>query len=188
MRKNSAFVRVLLLACATVAHLGFVSQPVAALSSFLWATDDAGAAVEGSCTIEGREGSVEVLALDHSVYIPVDSATGDLTGTRYHQPIVITKRIDKTSPWLHSAVCQGRRLLQVRLASYRIDDTGTEVEYFNCVLENVKVQSVETFLDNVRDIGKSRMPLERVVLLYDKVTWTFVDGNLQASDSPPVSR
>ncbi len=36
----------------------------------LWLKDDGGADIKGTVTVEGREGSIEVIAQDHSVHIP----------------------------------------------------------------------------------------------------------------------
>lgn len=53
-----------------------------AIPAYLWLKDDGGADIKGSVDVQGREGSIEVVALDHDVYIPTDNNTGKLTGTR----------------------------------------------------------------------------------------------------------
>jgi type VI secretion system secreted protein Hcp len=62
-----------------------------AIPAYLWIKDDGGADIKGSVTVQGREGSVEVLEFDHSVYIPTDGNTGKLTGTRVHTPLSFVK-------------------------------------------------------------------------------------------------
>ena len=47
-------------------------------------------AIEGSCEIEDREGSILVLGVDHVVEIPTDSE-GNTAGRRVHRPLTITK-------------------------------------------------------------------------------------------------
>jgi type VI secretion system secreted protein Hcp len=62
--------------------------------------------------------------------------------------------------------------------------SGAEEEYFNHKLNNVKVCSVHPILHNVKDPTKEKYDhLEEVCLRYEKITWTYVQGNLQASDS-----
>ena len=68
-----------------------------AIPVYLWLKNDGGVDIEGSVTVEGREGSIEVIAHDHSVYIATDDNTGKLTGTRTHAPYVFTKEIDASS-------------------------------------------------------------------------------------------
>lgn len=41
-----------------------------AIPAYLWLKDDGGADIKGSVDVQGREGSIEVVALDHDVYIP----------------------------------------------------------------------------------------------------------------------
>ncbi len=44
------------------------------------------------------------VSLSHSVVSPRDSASGLATGKRMHKPMILTKRLDKSSPQLFSLV------------------------------------------------------------------------------------
>ena len=46
-----------------------------AIPAYLWLKDDCEVQIKGS-VVQGREGSIEVGALDHDVYIPTDNNTG----------------------------------------------------------------------------------------------------------------
>ena len=113
-----------------------------AIPAYLWLKDDGGADIKGSVDVQGREGSIEVVALDHDVYIPTDNNTGKLTGTRTHKPFTFTKEIDASSPYLYKAVTTGQTLKTAEFKFYRINDAGQEVEYFNITLDNVKLVRV----------------------------------------------
>lgn len=76
-----------------------------AIPVYLWLQDDGGADIKGSVDVQKREGSIEVLSQDHSLYIPTDNNTGKLTGTRVHTPFLFSKeplplqgRDDRTDP------------------------------------------------------------------------------------------
>ncbi|MCW8965663.1 MAG: Hcp family type VI secretion system effector [Candidatus Pacearchaeota archaeon] len=154
------------------------------IPAYMWLKDDTGADVKGSVEVAGREGSVEVLAFDHEVRIPTDRDTGKLTGTRKHEAIKIVKAYDASSPYLYKAVCEGQTFSEIEMKWYQIDDTGTETEYFNHKLEGCKICSVKPVMYNVKDPSKERyVHLEEVQIRYTKITWTYVDGNLQASDA-----
>ncbi len=58
---------------------------------YLWLKDDGGADTKGVCRRSDREGSIEVVAQEHNLYIPTDNNTGKLTGTRIHTPFLFTK-------------------------------------------------------------------------------------------------
>jgi len=155
-----------------------------AIPAYMWITDDQGNEIRGSVTIADREGTVEVLGFEHEVRIPTDQDTGMLTGTRKHEPVQILKAYDSASPYLYKACSNGQTLREIRLAWYTIDDTGTEKEYFRHVLEDVKVTSVNPVMHNVKDLDKERFPhLESIKCRYGRITWSYVDGNIEFSDS-----
>jgi len=154
------------------------------IPAYMFLKDESGNAVEGSVEVAGREGSVEVWAFDHEVRIPTDPDTGKLTGTRKHEAVKFVKAYDKSSPYLYKAVCEGQTFAEVTFHWFQINDEGAETEYFTHKLEGVKICSVKPVMHNVKDPSKERyVHLEEVQMRYQKITWTYVDGNLEASDS-----
>jgi len=152
--------------------------------AYMWMKDSSGKSVDGSVDVTGREKSVEVLEFEHEVRIPTDPDTGKLTGTRKHESIRLLKAIDASSPYLYKAVCKGETFKEVVIKWYRIDGAGVETEYFNHKLENVKICSVRPIMHNVKDSSKEKFEhMEEVKLRYERITWTYADGNLQASDA-----
>lgn len=63
-----------------------------AIPAYLWLKDDGGADIKGSVDVQGREGSIEVVALDHDVYIPTDNNTGKLTDAVLTSPLRLPKK------------------------------------------------------------------------------------------------
>lgn len=155
-----------------------------AIPVYLWLQDDGGAEIKGSVDVQKREGSIEVVAQDHSLYIPTDNNTGKLTGARVHTPFLFSKEIDASSPYLYKAVTKGQTLKSAEFKWYRIDDAGQEVEYFITKLESVKVVKVAPKMHDIKDPTKEKYNhLEQVELRYEKITWTYKDGNIIHSDS-----
>ncbi|MFJ4431052.1 Hcp family type VI secretion system effector [Pseudomonas sp. NPDC089395] len=155
-----------------------------AIPVYLWLKDDGGAELKGSVNVSGREGTIEVVAQDHSLYAPTDNNTGKLTGTRIHTPFKFSKEIDASSPYLYKAVTTGQTLKTAEFKWYRIDDAGQEVEYFNTTLENVKVVKVASKMHDIKDpLKEKHNHLEEVELRYEKITWTYKDGNIIHSDA-----
>lgn len=156
-------------------------MPIAAYCYF---TNSEGEAIEGSVAKEGREGSCEIMEFDHNVRIPMDAQTGDLTGVRQHRPAVLTKQYDKASPLLYDALCNGESLQEVVIHWYQIDKTGSEVEYFRHVLEDAKLSDMKSYMPNTKDPRKEQFThMEKVSVLYSKITWLYVDGNIEYTDS-----
>ena len=100
-----------------------------AIPVYLWLKDDGGADIKGSVDVQDREGSIEVVAQEHCLYIPTDNNTGKLTGTRIHTPFLFTKEIDSSSPYLYKAVTTGQTLKSAEFKWYKINDAGQEVIY-----------------------------------------------------------
>ncbi|HGF3969362.1 TPA: Hcp family type VI secretion system effector [Yersinia enterocolitica] len=146
----------------------------------LWLEDENNTPVVGSCMMPLRLGSIELKSFSHGVTIPVDASWGKLTGTRVHRPISIVKEFDQTTPLLYRAVCEGRTMKKATVKMYRILDSGIESEYFNIILDNVKITTIAPYL---APNGMSSTHLETLELRYEKITWKYTDGNIIYSDS-----
>lgn len=46
------------------------------IPAYMWLKDDGGADIKGSVTVQGRQGSIEVIGFGHGVNLPVDNRTG----------------------------------------------------------------------------------------------------------------
>jgi len=144
--------------------------------------DDGGAVIRGGSDVMHREGSIELRGVQHLLSIPTDNNTGKLTGTRQHAPFMFEKEIDSASPYLYKAVATGQTLKEAEIKWYRISDAGQEEEYFNILMEDVKVISISPIMHDTRNCpGTGHM--ESVAFRYAKITWKYVDGNIQYTDA-----
>ncbi|VVO16645.1 type VI secretion system tube protein TssD [Pseudomonas fluorescens] len=151
---------------------------------YLWLQDDGGAKIKGSVDVYQREGSVEVLSLDHEVSIPTDDNTGKLTGTRIHSPFMFTKSVDSSTVYLFKAATTGQTLKSAEFKWYHTGENGLEGVKYSALLENVKVVNVASKMYDIKDPSNSKRDhLEEVELRYEKITWTFSEGNIMHSDS-----
>ena len=146
----------------------------------LWLEDENGSPISGEFLMPSRAGSIELKSFSHGVTIPVDPNRGKLTGTRIHRPIVIVKEFDKTTPVLYRAVCENRTLKKATIKMYRILESGSESEYFNITLDNVKITTVSPYL---AQNGASSTHLETLELRYEAITWKYTEGNIIYRDS-----
>ncbi|MGM8846952.1 Hcp family type VI secretion system effector [Enterobacter roggenkampii] len=155
-----------------------------AIPAYLWLRDDGGNPIYGSVDVQNREGSIEVLSFSHGLLVPTDNNTGKITGTRLHAPLVIEKEFDSSSPYLYKAVATGQTLKSAEIKWYKINDAGQEVEYFNMLLENVRIVSINPVMHNCKEPGlQMHNQNEGVQLRYERITWKYCDGNVQYSDA-----
>jgi type VI secretion system secreted protein Hcp len=85
------------------------------------------------------------------------------------------KPVDKATPLLAKALTNGETLQEVKIHWY--DSEGTE--FFTHTLDPVKISEIRQGNSDIRTFGS--MPREEIALLYETITWTIVDGNIQAS-------
>src|SRR5690606_2502768 len=100
--------------------------------------------------------------------------TGQVTGTRKHEYLRVTKFIDKSSPLLLNAVAAPTEL-EVELSFYRTPDetsAGEPVHYYTIRLQRAKIVSIETVSPNILD------PSVEGFMPYEVVTFTY--GQIQA--------
>jgi type VI secretion system secreted protein Hcp len=155
-----------------------------AIPAYLWLKDDGGAPIKCSVDVRDREGSIEVNGFSHNLSLPTDGMTGVITGTRKHSAVLLQKDFDSSSPYLYKAVATGQTLKSAEFKWYNINDAGQEVEYFNIMLEDVKIVGVSPIMHDTKDPTKEKHNhLECIELRYEKITWKHCDGNLMFSDS-----
>jgi len=165
-------------------HHNTMESNYMAIPVYLWLKDDGGADIKGAVDVQERGGSIEVVAQEHNLYIPTNNNTGKLTGTCIHTPFLFTREIDSSSPYLYKAVTTGQTLKSAEFKWYKINNSGQEVEYFNTKLENVKVVKVNPVMHDIKDPAyEKHNHLEQIELRYEKITWTYKDGNIVHSDS-----
>ena len=75
----------------------------------------------------------------------------------------------------------GQNLKSAEIKWYKISDAGQEVEYFNMLLEGVRIVSISPTMASPED--KNNNHLESMELRYEKITWKHCDGNIIFTDA-----
>lgn len=154
-----------------------------ALPIYLWIYEEEGELLKGSVEGYGREGSIEIVGMQHDISLPTDNINGAITGAHQHEAYTFEKKIDSSSPLLYRALTTGRTLAKAIFRYYRINYNGSEEEYFKVVLDKVKVCHVVPIMFDVRDMDfESYGHIEHVGLHYEKIHWSYLDGNIQHAD------
>ncbi|MEX3634264.1 Hcp family type VI secretion system effector [Paraburkholderia sp. BR14320] len=154
------------------------------IPAYMWLKDDGGANIQGSSTVQEREGSIEIISFGHGVNLPVDAANGKITGARAHSPVAFEKEFDRATPYLYKAVATGQTLQSAEIRWYRINDAGKEEVYFVMLLEGVKVCGINPGMANTKLAEASTLNhVEAVSMMYERITWHYLDGNIKYTDS-----
>ena len=160
-----------------------------ALSAYLTLSGTRHGPILGSVTQKGREGSIEVIAFFHEIVAPRDPASGRPRGKRMHKPFAVTKPLDCASPLLHYVLTQNENLTDVTLRMYRPNAAGVERHTFTVRLMNATISSIHLTMLNTCHPRHSKLPeLEEVSFAYQRIEWTWTEGNISADDDWEIAR
>lgn len=135
----------------------------------------------GNMFTEAHEDESRVIEVTHSLMIPVDPQSGQPTGQPMHEPICITKLMDKASPLLANALINGEDLDPVVIGFYRTSGTDFE-HYADWTLEQAKVVGIKPTLPDVLDPNKEQYgQMEKIYLSYGKITWTHLSASTEST-------
>jgi type VI secretion system secreted protein Hcp len=139
--------------------------------------------VKGSVTVRGQEGKILVIAADHEVLSPRDPVSGLPTGKRMHKPFVITKETDKSSPLLYNMLCTNEVITEWTLQFFGTLPTGVQAQTHTVQLVNAVISDIVfTMPNNKHPDLASLVEYEDISFTYQKITWTWTDGGITASD------
>ena len=182
---------VLVVSGFTVANLG---QPVSQnaseatdsvatteiISMYLTLTGETQGLIQGDVTQAKREDSIRVLAYFHEITSPRDAATGLPIGNRQHKPLTIVKLIDKATPKLYKILASNEGITEWRLDFYRPSSSGGEQLYYTIELTNA-------IIVRIRAQGDMTQVSETIAFVYQKITWKWTEGDLEATDDWEIS-
>lgn len=154
-----------------------------ATPAHVWIYNESGSLIIGGADVIGREGSIEMLSFNHGIHIPFDGNTGRLTSMRVHDNLSFAKEFDKSTPYLYRAAATNEHLQKAVIKWYRINSTGSEEEFMQIILENVRVIGITPVMHNFKDMSHlNANPTESISLAYNSITWKYLDGNIQFTD------
>jgi type VI secretion system secreted protein Hcp len=154
-----------------------------ALNAYLRLRADRQGDIRGDATEPGREDSIVVMGVTHEIISPRDAASGLPTGRRVHRPITLTKRIDKSSPLLASVLSNNENISAWTLRFWRPGPDGAEQQYYTIELAGAAISGIR--LEMLNNTYPENAPLavrEHVTFTYRRITWTYTEGGVTATD------
>ena len=154
-----------------------------ALNAFLTLKAQKQGDIHGSVTQKGRENSILVHSFNHAIVSPRDPASGLPTGKRQHQPLVILKEIDRSSPLLSKVLVTNENLVAWELQFWDLIPSGTEKQTFTIRLTNTNIASIRASMLDNEDPAGAKLPLrEEISFTYQKIEWIWTEGGITAQD------
>jgi type VI secretion system secreted protein Hcp len=170
-----------LLACAL---MGAARQAGAAETVHLYLKAN-GVDIKGDSTQSslGREGSIECVYFEAK--LSTLQADGVTMGTRQYKPLLIRKRIDKSSPLLYKALVQKQPIVGV-FKFFRPSPTGdgTTEQFYTITIQGCYISSIKQFVpDTIAPASSMDPPLEEVTFNYTRIAWVYTNGNIGFEDN-----
>ncbi|MEM9188395.1 MAG: type VI secretion system tube protein TssD [Myxococcota bacterium] len=146
-----------------------------------------GTDVPGDSTITslGREDSIECLYFVDSVRTARERDSGMATGRRTFEPIVIRKRIDKSSPLLAKALCNNE-VCDAVFKFFRPSPSGdgTTEQFFSVEIGEGRLASIRRVSpDTIDPASANEPPTEEVTFVFHHITWTYEPSGAMHHDN-----
>ncbi|MEZ4390360.1 MAG: type VI secretion system tube protein TssD [Polyangiales bacterium] len=133
----------------------------------------------------GREGSIECLYFEQSVKTAREAGSGMATGRRQYEPLLIRKRIDKSSPMISKALCNNEEI-SATFKFFRPNPTGdgTTEQFYTVEISRGRIASQKLYVpDTIVPATSTEPPLEEVTFVFHTINWTFEDGGVTHEDT-----
>ena len=131
----------------------------------------------------GHENEILVQSFSHEVTIPRDPQSGQPTGKRVHKPLRVSKRFDKASPLILTALTTGEVLTSCTLKLFRTSTAGAQEHYYTIDLEDAVIVHVHMTMADCQDPAMEHSThMEDVYFTYRKITWTHEVSGTSGSD------
>ena len=140
---------------------------------------------ESTQTSLGRENSIECVYFESGVITAREAGSGMATGRRQHQPLLIRKRIDKSTPLIAKALCNNEKI-QAKFKFFRPSPTGdgTTQQFYTVELENGRVATQKLVNpDVIVPATATEPPLEEVSFVFHTIEWTYTNGGISHEDT-----
>lgn len=134
------------------------------------------ATIPGESTDSAHKDWIEILSYDHGVTQPTSgsvSSGGSRSAERVdHDEFSILKGIDKATPKLLIACCNGEHIPEVSIEVCR---SGKDKQkYYEVVMSDVLVKSVVA-QGRAKGAASAPLPVETVQFSYGKIKWTYTE-------------
>ncbi len=127
----------------------------------------------------------EIIGYLYEITSPRDVATGQASGKRAHQPVLILKPFGASSPQFFQALTTNEVLKTVVFDFYKTNENGEEINYYTVTLTNAIVSSYKQFigpLDNEKFNPANTGLYDEIKFTFQKITVEDKVGKTMSTD------
>ena len=146
-----------------------------------------GAHIDGDHTQTSldRQNTIEVLKLEQPVFVNFDRSTYQPTSRRVYAPVKFSKRLDRSTPLLRQALNHNEVMAgDFRWFRPNPAGDGTTQHFFTLAFTGGRITRCELVLPDVMHADTASLPaMELVELVFEGITWTWVPGGIEHTDT-----
>ena len=136
-----------------------------------------------------KDGGIALVAVEHGIASPTDSASGLIVGRRQHLPLTVTKATDNTSPFFYQLMARNEPIRTAEIFFFGQAERpglapGREILQYKITLKKAWVVRVE-FVGHTDAAAQesNRFPLtEKISLTYDSIHWEWMSPKASTED------
>jgi type VI secretion system secreted protein Hcp len=140
---------------------------------------------ESTQTSLGRENSIECVYFESGTVTAREASSGRATGRRQHNPILIRKRIDKSSVLISKSLCLNE-VIEGEFKFFRpsLVGDGTTEMFYTVKVKQGRIASQRIWNpDCLVPATSLEPPLEEITIVFGEITWTYTQGGITHSDT-----
>lgn len=140
---------------------------------------------ESTQTSLGRQDSIECVYFESSVRTAREAGSGAATGRRSYEPLIIRKRIDKSTPLIYKALVRNE-VIDGIFKFFRPNPTGdgTTEQFYTVEIKQGRVSSFKAVSPDCIDPASSMdPPLEEISFQFHTISWTYTNGGITHEDT-----
>jgi len=140
---------------------------------------------ESTQTSLGRQDSIECLYLEHAVKTAREAGSGMATGRRQYEPLVIRKRIDKSTPLIAKALCENQVVDGVfKFFRPNPNGDGTTEQFYTIAFKQGRVATFKQISpDSFEPATATEPELEEISFVFHTISWTYTQGGITHEDT-----
>lgn len=125
--------------------------------------------IEGDCIVKGHEDEMQILSFSNSVahmHNPAE-ASSQVAGLVNAAPITVVKYVDKSTPAMIQACCDGKVFADEVIVTHAKKIEGDVIDYFKLRLDRAQI------IDDSISSSEDGVPMETISIAYGTVTWEY---------------
>ena len=140
---------------------------------------------ESSQISMGRENSIECVFFESGVRTAREAGSGMATGRRQYEPLMIRKRIDKSTPLIAKALVENQ-VIEGKFKFFRPNPTGdgTTEQFYTIEIKKGRIASQRQWNpDTIVPASSMEPSLEEVTFVFHTIVWTYTNGGVTHEDT-----